>query len=204
MARFGITGHMNLTAGSVPLIYQALRAALEPYTGDELVGISCIARGADSIFAQVVLDLGGKLEVLLPVQLPRNENQARPRCPVRRADAPGRNGTRPAVQRGQPRCLPGGQRNAGVILRPAVCRMGRPNRCRQRKYCFRGRVRPFSRCTGRDYLANGSNARVSIARSRLLGSSIGRPRRVRAQGPRPAQPVTTVPRDATVGRRTIR
>jgi hypothetical protein len=66
LARLGITGHMNLTAGSLPLVYQALREALAPYAGDELVGISCIARGADSVFAQVVLDLGGKLEVLLP------------------------------------------------------------------------------------------------------------------------------------------
>ena len=28
--------------------------------------MSCIASGADSIFAEVVLDLGGKLEVILP------------------------------------------------------------------------------------------------------------------------------------------
>lgn len=57
---------MNLTAESISLIYQGLRTALAPYAGDGLIGISCIARGADSIFAQVVLDLGGKLEVLLP------------------------------------------------------------------------------------------------------------------------------------------
>jgi hypothetical protein len=62
LARFGVTGHMNLTAGSMSLVYQALRAALAPYAGDGLIGISCIARGADSIFAQVVLDLGGELE----------------------------------------------------------------------------------------------------------------------------------------------
>lgn len=32
----------------------------------DLVGVSCIARGADSVFAQVVLDVGGRLEVVLP------------------------------------------------------------------------------------------------------------------------------------------
>jgi hypothetical protein len=64
--RIGVTGHMNLTPESVPLVYQALRDALTPYATDKLVGISCIARGADSIFAQAVLDLGGQLEVLLP------------------------------------------------------------------------------------------------------------------------------------------
>lgn len=66
MPRFGITGHMNLTPASLSLVYHAVREALVPYAGDELSGVSCIAQGADSIFAQVVLDLGGKLEVLLP------------------------------------------------------------------------------------------------------------------------------------------
>jgi hypothetical protein len=64
--RFGITGHMNLTPGSMPLVYKAIADALAPYVGNELIGISCIARGADSIFAQAVLDLGGTLEVVLP------------------------------------------------------------------------------------------------------------------------------------------
>jgi hypothetical protein len=64
--RFGITGHMNLTPESVPLVYQAIADALTPYVDNELTGISCIARGADSIFAQAVLDLGGRLEVVLP------------------------------------------------------------------------------------------------------------------------------------------
>jgi len=66
MPRIAITGHMNLTADSVPLIYKAITDALARYAADELTGISCVARGADSIFAQAVLDLGGKLEVLLP------------------------------------------------------------------------------------------------------------------------------------------
>jgi hypothetical protein len=64
--RIAVTGHMNLTPASVPLVYQAIAEALTPYAGDDLTGISCIARGADSIFAQAVLDLGGKLEVVLP------------------------------------------------------------------------------------------------------------------------------------------
>lgn len=66
MPRIGITGHMNLTADSVPLVYKAITDALVPYAGGELIGISCIARGADSVFAEAVLDLDGKLEVLLP------------------------------------------------------------------------------------------------------------------------------------------
>ncbi|MGH3774568.1 MAG: hypothetical protein ACRDRR_02345 [Pseudonocardiaceae bacterium] len=66
MPRIAITGHMNLTADSAPLVYQAITDALAPYAGDKLTGISCIARGADSIFAQAVLDVGGQLEVVLP------------------------------------------------------------------------------------------------------------------------------------------
>jgi hypothetical protein len=66
MPRIAITGHMDLTAESVPLIYEVITDALALYAVDELTGVSCIARGADSIFAQAVLDLGGKLEVLLP------------------------------------------------------------------------------------------------------------------------------------------
>jgi hypothetical protein len=64
--RIAITGHMNLTVDSVPLVRKAIIDALAPYTSNELIGISCIARGADSIFAQAVLDVGGKLEVILP------------------------------------------------------------------------------------------------------------------------------------------
>ncbi|HKR48130.1 MAG TPA: hypothetical protein VJT72_00880 [Pseudonocardiaceae bacterium] len=65
MPRIAITGHMNLTADSVPLVHKAITDALASYTGDGLTGISCIARGADSVFAQAVLDMGGELEVLL-------------------------------------------------------------------------------------------------------------------------------------------
>jgi hypothetical protein len=66
--RFGITGHVNLTPASEPLVYRAISAALAPYAGTGLTGISCIAQGADSIFARVVLDLGGRLEVLVPAE----------------------------------------------------------------------------------------------------------------------------------------
>ncbi len=68
MPRIAITGHMNLTADSVPLVYKAIADILTTYAGDKLTGISCIARGADSIFAQAVLDIGGKLEVVLPAE----------------------------------------------------------------------------------------------------------------------------------------
>jgi hypothetical protein len=64
---------MNLTAGSVALVREAITDALTRYASDELTGISCVARGADSVFAQVVLDLGGELEVVLPAASYREE-----------------------------------------------------------------------------------------------------------------------------------
>lgn len=65
--RIAVTGHMNLTPDTEHLVYGAVMAELASYAGsDGLVGISCIARGADSIFARAILDSGGRLEVVLP------------------------------------------------------------------------------------------------------------------------------------------
>ena len=67
MTRVGITGHSNLTVESAPLVTDALRAELAAHASeDDLVGVSCLARGADQLFARVVLELGGALEVVLP------------------------------------------------------------------------------------------------------------------------------------------
>lgn len=66
MPRIGITGHSNLTPGSVPLVAEQIRAALDAHQSDDLVGLTCLARGADQLFARVVLDLGGSVEVVLP------------------------------------------------------------------------------------------------------------------------------------------
>ncbi|MFC3997430.1 hypothetical protein ACFOVU_15975 [Nocardiopsis sediminis] len=66
MTRIGITGHSNLTPDSVPLVRKALEVAISPYLDGDLVGVSCLARGADQVFAEVVLDAGGLLEVVLP------------------------------------------------------------------------------------------------------------------------------------------
>lgn len=65
--RIGITGHSNLAPESVPGVAAALRTVLAD-AGPPLVGVSCLARGADQVFARVVLELGGRLEVVLPAQ----------------------------------------------------------------------------------------------------------------------------------------
>jgi len=67
LTRVGITGHMDLTDDTVDLIRAALRDHLKPLASTgRLQGISCIAAGADSLFAEVVLELGGTLIVVLP------------------------------------------------------------------------------------------------------------------------------------------
>ena len=65
--RIGITGHTNLADDSIPLVADAIRAALAPH-GADVVGVTCLARGADQVFARVVLELGGAVEVVLPAE----------------------------------------------------------------------------------------------------------------------------------------
>jgi hypothetical protein len=66
VVRIGVTGHLDLTPSSVPLVRHAIGAVLAPYVPRGLTGVSCIAAGADTIFAEVVLDLAGDLEVIIP------------------------------------------------------------------------------------------------------------------------------------------
>jgi hypothetical protein len=65
MAVVGVTGHTNLTDQSVVLVHQELLDLLRPRAND-LVGMTCLARGADQVFADAVLELGGALEVVIP------------------------------------------------------------------------------------------------------------------------------------------
>ena len=67
--RIGITGHSNLAPDSVPLVTEALRHVVEKVrvgAGRPLIGVTCLARGADQLFARAVLELGGQIEVVLP------------------------------------------------------------------------------------------------------------------------------------------
>ncbi|HJQ47232.1 MAG TPA: hypothetical protein VJ870_13085 [Amycolatopsis sp.] len=64
MPRIGITGHANLTAATSALVAGEIRDLLRRYP--DLVGVTCLAPGADQLFARVVLDLGGRIEVIVP------------------------------------------------------------------------------------------------------------------------------------------
>ncbi|WP_246236823.1 hypothetical protein [Actinomadura chibensis] len=57
---------MDLTENSVPLIRESLDELLKPYARAGLTGVSCIAQGADSLFAERVLAAGGRLVAVVP------------------------------------------------------------------------------------------------------------------------------------------
>ena len=63
--RIGVTGHTSPTADPVPLVAEAIDAVIAEVTA-AVTGVSCLARGADQVFAGVVLDRGHRLEVVLP------------------------------------------------------------------------------------------------------------------------------------------
>ncbi|MEV7288438.1 hypothetical protein AB0O01_28490 [Streptomyces sp. NPDC093252] len=67
MTTIAVTGHMDLTDASVPLVRDALREVLKTHAA-ALTGVSCIAKGADSLFAEAVLELGGRLVAVIPSQ----------------------------------------------------------------------------------------------------------------------------------------
>jgi hypothetical protein len=53
---------MNLARDSVPLIAEALRNFLQNHNKGEMVGVTCLTRGSDQIFARVVLKLAAQLK----------------------------------------------------------------------------------------------------------------------------------------------
>ncbi|MFI1730123.1 hypothetical protein ACH40E_12975 [Streptomyces acidicola] len=66
MATIAVTGHMDLTDEAVGPVRAALRELLAGLRLDALVGRSCLARGADTLFAEEVLSLGGQLSAIIP------------------------------------------------------------------------------------------------------------------------------------------
>lgn len=67
MTRIAVSGHRGLSTQTTSLVRDGLRQQLSPYR-DDLVGVTCLADGADQLFAEVVLDLGGTIEVVVPAE----------------------------------------------------------------------------------------------------------------------------------------
>lgn len=64
--RIGITGHTNLTDGAAALVYRALVQHLRAFDGAAVIGVTCLATGADQLFARAVQAVGGTYDVILP------------------------------------------------------------------------------------------------------------------------------------------
>jgi hypothetical protein len=67
MPRIAISGHRGLNADTADLIDRAIREKLSEHP-DNITGLSCLADGADQIFARAVVDLGGTLEAVIPAE----------------------------------------------------------------------------------------------------------------------------------------
>ena len=67
--RIAITGHRGLPGATSALIGAAIRAEVGGRAaGGGLVGLSCVADGADTRFAMAVLEHGGALHVIVPAR----------------------------------------------------------------------------------------------------------------------------------------
>jgi hypothetical protein len=76
--RIAVSGHRGLPAETVTLVDAAIRAELQA-AGGGVTGLSSLAGGADQIFAQAVLDLGGQIETVVPAEKYRDSLPAEAR-----------------------------------------------------------------------------------------------------------------------------
>ncbi|MDA0564578.1 hypothetical protein LG943_09590 [Streptomonospora sp. S1-112] len=67
MRRVAITGHRGLPAEVERAVAADLRERLGRVTGP-VTGLSCLADGADTLFARAVLERGGALEAVVPAE----------------------------------------------------------------------------------------------------------------------------------------
>lgn len=67
MTRIAISGHRDLDDDTARLIDVAIRNALADQAG-VIIGLSCLADGADQIFARAVIDRGGTIEAVVPAE----------------------------------------------------------------------------------------------------------------------------------------
>jgi len=69
MTWLAVTGHRGLSEETTALVDAALRREISKRADvGPLVGLSCIADGADALFAKAILDNGGALRVIVPAR----------------------------------------------------------------------------------------------------------------------------------------
>jgi hypothetical protein len=110
MTVVGITGHSTTTRPTAALVEAGMREILTRHLGngnEVLTGITCLGRGPDQIFAQLVLEMGGRIEAVIPAadydQIPDPVSSARYQDLLRRAAAVSLRRACTAVHAGVPR-----------------------------------------------------------------------------------------------------
>lgn len=63
--RIGITGHQDIPNGALPFVKDGIERTLSRFRSD-LTGLSCLAAGADQLFAESILSIGGQLHAIIP------------------------------------------------------------------------------------------------------------------------------------------
>ncbi|MEU5372462.1 hypothetical protein ABZ362_26430 [Streptomyces sp. NPDC005951] len=66
MKRIGCTGHQTLSADTQIKVAKAIATEIAKFQGEELLGLTCGAEGADQVFAFTVLAAGAKLHAIVP------------------------------------------------------------------------------------------------------------------------------------------
>jgi hypothetical protein len=66
MCVIGVTGHVDVPADRAPRVREMLTARVQELRTPGWQGITCLAKGADQMFAKVVLALQGRYDVVLP------------------------------------------------------------------------------------------------------------------------------------------
>lgn len=70
MITVAVSGHRGLSAEVAKLVHAGIDEELERLRADDpsLTGLSCLADGADQIFARAVLDHDGSLQAVIPAE----------------------------------------------------------------------------------------------------------------------------------------
>lgn len=66
--RIGCSGHQGLPPATAELVDHGIRDYLDRHAGSYLIGVTMLGPGADQLFAQAVLDVGGYLYLVVPAE----------------------------------------------------------------------------------------------------------------------------------------
>jgi hypothetical protein len=63
--RIGMSGHQDIPEEAIAFVRRSITGILSKF-GDDLVGVSSVAAGADQLFASLILEHGGRLHIIIP------------------------------------------------------------------------------------------------------------------------------------------